>query len=60
MGCSIETSRDIYMYVGLSKGNPYKKHACQKYKGEVQGHTYVHAHEQRGSFEHFVAAAAKS
>ena len=29
LGCSIEISRDIYIYVcrsvGLSKGNPYKK-----------------------------------
>ena len=49
------------MYVGLSKGNPYKKYVCQKYVGEVQGDTYAHARKQRGNFfVHFVAAAAKS
>ena len=38
------------MYVGLSKGNPYKKYVCEKYVGEVQGDTYAHACKQRGNF----------
>ena len=33
MGCSIEISRDIYMYVGLSMGNPLQKIRMQKMRG---------------------------
>ena len=37
LGCSIEISRDIYMYVGLSMGNPYKKYVCQNAWVELRG-----------------------
>ena len=59
LGCSIETSRDIYMYVGLSKVNPYKKYVCQKCVGEVQGHMYAHARKQRGHFCAFRSCSCK-
>ena len=36
LGCSIEISRDIYIYVCLSMGNPYKKDVCQKCMGETR------------------------
>ena len=36
-GCSIEILRDIYMYVRLSMGNPYKKYICQNAWADLRG-----------------------
>ena len=34
------------IYVGLSKGNPYKKYVCQKCEGEIMWPKHAHAQSQ--------------
>ena len=36
------------MYVGLSKGNPYKKYVCQKCVGGIMWPKNAHAQSQFG------------
>ena len=50
--CSIENRVIyvyIYMYVGLSMGNPYKKYVCQKCVGRIMWPKNMHAQSQFGA-----------
>ena len=49
LGCSIEISRDIYMYVGLSTfvyGNPIHKICMLKCMGGITWSKHAHAQSQ--------------